>query len=448
MAAVVDGAGAPVPNAVATILFTDSAGKQTLRVTSGADGKFTASGINAPQVDSMSVEAEGYERSDISTYVPLPLDDVFTITLNRLAGVHMRVLERRGEGSQPVPFSGTGTLYLSRRSDAATTTGSATTEGFETVWRREVTVRDGSESISGIVPGVYRAALVAGGEYAESGQFTVQPSVASDATIVLGQRQRLLGAVKSAASQQPVPRAALSILMTGRPPEAGTPAAVSGAADERGDFTIGGLVPGTYALTVGALGFTTKTFEQIPVLAGDSPAPPATYLLPEGQSAVEVAVLDPDGRPIGGAPLVLYSVGASQPRTFFAQADSSGTWRFEPVPGGRFMVAVTHPQVRSRQLTVDVVVGEAERKRVEVRFGRPQRLTGRAKRDGRPYGGLISFTLRGTAFSRQFAKSDAEGFFTVELEPGDYVAGRDDSPGSTLVTVREGQTADLEVDLK
>ena len=96
MGQVVDGAGAPVPNAIATILFTGSSGKQTLRVNAGKDGKFTASGINAPQVDSMGVEADGYERSDIGTYIPLPLDDVFTITLNRLAGVRLRIMTRKG----------------------------------------------------------------------------------------------------------------------------------------------------------------------------------------------------------------------------------------------------------------------------------------------------------------------------------------------------------------
>ena len=321
-------------------------------------------------------------------------------------------------------------------------------EEFVTELHKEISVRGGTHLVSGILPGLYRAGFVAAGEYAESQQFTVQPNVASDATVVLGQRQKLLGVVKSSVTQKPVPRADISLVMTSRPVVAGTAVAASGAADDAGSFEIPGLVPGTYALTIGNTGFTTKTFEQIPVLGGDAPAPPATYLLPEGQAALEVAVIDPDGRPIGGAPLVLYSVGASQPRTFFGQADAAGLWRFEPVPGGRFMLAASHPRNRSRQLTVEVVVGDAERKRVEVRFGKPQRLTGRVRHGGKPYEGLISFVQRGSAFSRQFARSDAEGFFTVELEPGDYVVGRDDNPGSALVSVRAAQTADLEVEVK
>ena len=39
------------------------------------------------------------------------------------------------------------------------------------------------------------------------------------------------------------------------------------------------------------------------------------------------------------------------------------------------------------------------------------------------------------------------GEFVVEMEPGEYVVGREDQPGNSMVTIVPGQTA-VEVDIR
>ncbi len=448
---VLDPAGKPVAGATVTVLFAEGAGRGTRKATADASGKFAVEGIPAPQVDATSVEADGFERSDINAPIPLPLDDGFTITLNRLAELRLQVLVQKSGGATQ-PYGGDATLYLSRRRPPSETTASASAaparEIYETMLRKSVTVEAGRVVLTGTAPGTYRASLLAGEEFAESEPFTVESGAGSGATIILGRRQAFRGTVVAAADKRPLANAEVILRMTSRPTVSGLSAPVRARTQAQGSFEITGLTPGTYALTLAATGFTTRTVEEVPVLAGPEAAPPETYALSEGAAAVEVVVTDGNGRPVPGAPLVLFSSGASQPRSFFGQTDQAGTHRFDPVPAGRYTLAANPPDSRSRQRTTDVVVGEGESKVVTVRIAKPQRFLGRARLAGKPFAGLLSFVQRGTVSSKQFTKTDDLGSFQVELEPGQYVVGRDDQPGNLLVNIAPGQTADLELELK
>lgn len=447
----VDPAGQPVPGATVRLMYDVDGRKVTSSVLGDAAGNAVVRGIAADQVDAISVEADGYERSDISASIPLPLDEVFTITLTALAGTRVRVMSVAGGSPDGAPYEGPATIYLMRRSgDGATTDTPARApaqEGYETVESRETRVTGGMHRVDNLPPGTYRAAVTTGDEYAESEPFSVQPGVASEAVVVLGRRQSLTVNVTTAGAREPVGGAQVRARMTSRPPAAGAAPAVTGTTNQQGAVELQGLAPGTYAVEVVASGYATKTVEEVRVTATGA-QPPLAVALAQGNSSVTVTVSDSDGRPIARAPLVLFAGAAAGPRTFFGETDDAGTYRFDPVPAGRYTLSANHPESRSRlQRTAEVVVGDAEARQVTITFRRTQSLQGRARRAGKPYEGLVSFVARSTEGTRHYARADTNGEFVVEMEPGEYVVGRDDQPGHSMVTIVPGQTA-VEVEIR
>lgn len=448
---VVDPTGQPVPGATVRLMFDVEGRKVTSSVLGDATGGAVVRGIGADQVDAISVEADGYERSDISASIPLPLDEVFTITLTALAGTRVRVLAVADGAPDGKPYEGPATIYLMRRAGDDATTDSPTRapshERYETVESRETRVAGGLHRVDEVPPGTYRAAVTVGDDYAESEPFSVQPGVASETVVVLGRRQTLPVSVTAAGGREPVAGAQVRARMTSRPPAAGVAAPVSATTTAQGTVDLPGLAPGVYAVEVSAPGFATKTVEEVRV-TGAGAQPPLAVALAQGTSSVTVTVSDGDGRPIARAPLVLFAGAAAGPRTFFGETDDAGTFRFDPVPAGRYTLSANHPESRSRlQRTAEVVVGDADARQVSVSFRKTQSLQGRARRAGKPFEGLVSFVARTGDGTRHYARADENGEFVVEMEPGEYVVGREDQPGNSMVTIVPGQTA-VEVEIR
>ena len=448
-----DGSGKPVARALVRVMFAGLTQKESVSARSDAKGKAIVGGVDAPSADAVSVEAEGYERNDITAVIPLPFEEVFNVTLNALAGTRIEVREvapGTSDPTQATPFRGRGHLYLMRRQNpdsAATTTATANIAGnaagrqiFETIESKDVDFVNGSYLAQNLAPGSYRAIVTAGNEYAESEIFEVQPQTSGEAVVLLGRRQEIVALVTAGGTRQPVPGAAVKMRMTSRPTAAGAAPEHAATSDAKGLAAFSDLPLGTYVIEATAKGFAPKSIDEIQVLAGPPP-PPIPVPLSQGNSSVQVVVADAAGRPIARAPLVLFAGGAAGPRSFFGQTDEGGAYLFEPVPAGRYTLSINNPENRSKlQRTEEVVVGDGENKRVAVSFARALNLQGKARRAGKPFEGLVSFVARSQGGARHYAKADSAGDFVVELEPGEYIVGHDDQPGQTMVTIVPGQT--------
>ena len=444
-----DGSGKPVARALVRVLFAGLSQKQSVSAHSDAQGKAIVGGVDAPSADAVSVEAEGYERNDITAVIPLPFEETFNVTLNALAGTRIEVREiARGisDPAQATPYRGRAHLYLMRRQNpdsAATTTSTTNVAGrqtFETIESKDVDFTNGSYLAQNLTPGSYRAIVTTENEYAESEIFEVQARTSGEAVVLLGRRQEIIALVTAGGTRQPVPGAAVKMRMTSRPTAAGAGPVHSATTDDKGLASFKDLPLGTYVIEASAKGFAPKSIDEIQVLAGPPP-PPVPVPLSQGNSSVQVVVADEAGRPIVRAPLVLFAGGVAGPRSFFGQTDEAGSYLFEPVPAGRYTLSINNPENRSRlQRTEEVVVGDGENKRVAVSFARALNLQGKARRAGQPFVGLVSFVARSQGGARHYAKADSAGDFVVELEPGEYIVGHDDQPGQTMVTIVPGQT--------
>ncbi len=447
-----DGSGKPVARALVRVIFAGVSQKQTVSARSDSQGKAVVGGVDAPSADGVSVEAEGFERNDITAVIPLPFEETFNVTLNALAGTRIEVRELAkgiSDPSQATPFRGRAHLYLMRRQNADITVTTPTAAlasnatgrlTFDTIESKDVDFVNGSYLAQNLSPGSYRAVVTVGNEYAESEIFEVQERSSGDAVVLLGRRQEIVAQVIVGGTRQPVPGAAVTMRMTSRPTAAGAAPEHTATADDKGLASFKDLPLGTYVIEATAKGFAPKSIDEVQVLAGPPP-PPVPVPLSQGNSSVQVVVADAAGRPIARAPLVLFAAGAAGPRSFFGQTDEGGTWRFEPVPAGRYTLSINNPENRSRlQRTEEVVVGDGENKRVAVSFARAINLQGKARRAGKPFEGLVSFVARNQGATRHYAKADSAGDFVVELEPGEYIVGHDDQPGQTMVTIVPGQT--------
>lgn len=451
---VVDSDGSPVRGAAVTAVTLERGGQSRARVegVSGENGSFEFTSLHADHVEVLRVEAAGFAPAEI-TDLSLPADGV-RVTMKPLGAAEIQIFVATSGNANPVPFTGEATIYVMRRRsvDAEPARGAVSEPNiapgqFVTIGAEQAVIAAGRHLLRGFEAGIYKVAVIAGEEYAESEPFKLESPAGGGATVVLGTRQGLSGFVKSGATQQPVESAEVALASSSRP-------LVSGGAKQRtaltgpdGLFEFGSVIPGVYTLTISASGHTSKTVEEVTVPAG-APAPPATYFLSQGTPSLTVSVSDSEGKPVAGAALVLISMGGSPPRSYFGRTDSAGRRRFDPVQAGRHSVAVTMPDSTTRQKSVEVVVGEGEAKEIMVQFSVTVRVMGTVQSGGQPYQGLLSFVARGSAGLKQFAKCDGQGSFQIELEPGDYVVGRGDQPGITPVKIPQIENVTISIDLK
>jgi hypothetical protein len=208
---------------------------------------------------------------------------------------------------------------------------------------------------------------------------------------------------------------------------------------------LGGLPPGTYLLTLGANGYSTKTVEEMRISPDGQGPPDTAHALVEGTAGVEVTLVGPDGRPLANTPGVLGATGAADGRAYFGRSDSAGLLRFMPVVAGRYVLAVTIPGGAVRQKTTEIVVAEGQLTHTRLEFLPTFQVSGLATSGAAPYEGLLSFSKRGTAVAEQYSRTDGSGAFTIELEPGEYMVSRPGDARALQVEVRSGVSRLLEL---
>lgn len=452
---VTDMQGNPIPGAAVQFVLEQRGSQVKVELRTDAEGRFESRNLAGARVSGVAAEATGYARSEPLPPFDLPMEGL-EIALKRQAVAEVRILDARGNAEVPTPFAGEATVYLLREGSTA---GSTVTLGIEesavapgafvAVASDQTVIRDGRYPLKDLEAGTYKAAVSVRGEpYTESEPFEVTAAEGGQGTIVIGLRQELVGFVKTDPEQQPVEGARVTLAAVGRPAVVGTPEPYRATTGSDGRFTLSDVAPGQYRLTLEAAGFTTKTLNSIPVVAGPPPAP-ATFFLMRTQPRLTVIVTGPENRPLRNAPLALISSGpGAQPRSFFARTDQTGSYEFSAVPSGRYSLAVNDPHDRTRQKMREIVLAETEDHVVErVAFAPTVEVEGKVKRKGKAFEGLLSILPRGQVAPEIFVKTESDGTYEVDLEPGEYMVGEARQEGRVLLTVRpvDSQTADLEL---
>lgn len=464
---VLDQAGSPVSNA--EILVFPQGGNGTgspLLTRSGSDGAFVVQDIPGEVAEIVTVRAEGFGSVDTPD-VPLPLDDL-EIYLDRLMGLDVRVL--RWNGGQPTPLEGLVTLFLLRQSGKEHGDGfqegsenpAGSSGGFLVVSSDAVTLREGRWRSNALEPGLYKVGVALEGEYAESPPQRLDQVQGGEVLITLGLRQRLRGEVRSDPDQNLIPGAGVELLMTSRPSLAGPAAPLATKTDDKGQFILSDVPPGTYQITLTSDLHTTKVLRNIPVTAGPEPEP-AVFFMSQQSPSLSLLVLNPQGQPVASAPVTITAPRAGQSGPWFGTTDDDGRFKIDNLQPGRYTVSVVLPMGRGRQTTAEstaLPLGRGRQKLIEitleerrneervVSFQTPLEVRGRILRGDEPYEGQIRLRPRDLVVSQEVFKTDAQGLFSELIEPGDWILEAAQGEGAVLLQVRETMAQPVELRLE
>ncbi|RMH31218.1 MAG: carboxypeptidase regulatory-like domain-containing protein [Candidatus Hydrogenedentota bacterium] len=446
--------GIAIPNATVSAIVRDPTNQSRRRYTTRTDakGRFAFTFHEAGLVELLQAEREGYAPTELVN-LPLPNENI-RLVLPKLATIEIQIFQTVEGASQLARYSGPAQIYVLKRvSNDAEPEPSAPREvtafpgQFVTIGAEQANVRDGMYRMRGFAGGIYKVAVVAGEDYAESGPFKLETNEGSTCIVVLGTRQKFAGTVLSQSTKGPIPGAVVQLTMTSRPASAGPIQPYQTVTDNTGRFEFDRVIPGVYALTIAADGYTTKVVEEIQV-SGETAPTADTYYLVEGTPKLQIRVLNAKDKPVSEAAMVLLSVGGPRQKTFFGKSSSEGIAVFDDLPAGKYLLTVSLPENPARQKQLEFVVEEGKNQTVEVRFDVTVRVVGLAKYQGAPYQGLLAIVPRGRLAPKTFAKTDQSGIFQVELEPGDYTVSRAEETAGTLIKVPQLDTVNLEVELK
>ncbi|HKE00742.1 MAG TPA: carboxypeptidase regulatory-like domain-containing protein, partial [Planctomycetota bacterium] len=421
---VVDSSGAPIADALvqaeAAMKDWNDPRAMTERrqsVKTASDGTFRVTGLGSgPFVVSAT-------RADVATTVTdgVPADGEVTLVVPGPTGIALRVVEAT-----------TGAPVEKYR---ATITGA----GDEPWWRitpvetRDVASPDGSVDVRGLVAGDWRVQVVASGFLGTGDQGIVRVSAGQIAprTLKLHAAATVRGKVVDAANGLPISGAEVFWIASG--PAARTdvplpPGSPGARSESDGTFELRDVLPGKLAVVASHERFLAVKSAELVATAGTDQEIPAIALRRGG--AIEGTVIDSEGKPIARAaifvdPSVAESAGAyRKPKQ--AQADVSGTFRVEGLPGGRCSVTAqdvmespdgTHLGKRILRGSATVVEGATARVEFEAPATGGCRVTGRVTRAGEPIAGASIYVvvLPGRLFPRDStAETDADGRFVVE----------------------------------
>lgn len=442
-------ASAPVAGATVTAYMTSKGSQLKSETSTGPDGKFKLENLPVSLVDLLTASAPGYERCQVAG-LQLPLGDPIEMSVAELPKSQLMVSITRDNASQPTPYSGELTLFISKQASTSTSDTLGVVQAgvrsgqFQTVQKQQVRLTDGKYELKDLVPGTtYRASVLVADEYAESEPFVVKSDASAQPKVIIGLRRDFAGIVQSR-DHKAIANAQASLQPSERPLAVGQAHPLAARSGQDGRFNIEDVVPGMYDLTLSANGFTTRTLAGLSIRKS-APTTPSVFLLTEGQSSLDVSVVDAEGRPVSKAALALLSSATSNPKTYFGRTDSAGNYKFTGMVAGRYVLGVTAPDNHSRQKTVNVEIADGQAARAQVAFTKLVKVTGTASVAGQPYEGLLVFGLRGEIRSKSFAKADSAGAFGIELEPGQYVAQRPGTPGNSIVDILPGDTAAIDV---
>lgn len=356
-------------------------------------------------------------------------------------------------------YSGPATFYFMRRTPVeaenptALDLAEATAQPgrFVVIGAEQASVQQGRHGVDGYPPGVYKVAVVAGNDYAESDPFKLVAGEPVVVTIVLGQRQRFSGYVLAEGTSQPVPRATVRLALQ-KSPAAHLPNGVEAEThtNSEGHFVFEKVIPSVYTLTISADNFTTRVVDELAIPSDDQNESEPIYFLKSEDTSFVISVIDYKSEPIRAARIALLGVaGAAASRTYFGETDQRGVCSFRGLPPGRYSLTVSLGEGSVRQKQLEVFVSEDQSPSLRVQFQRPVHVRGTVRdASGQPYAGLLYFVPRGAIGPKIFVKCDLSGQFQAQLEPGDYAVGRGGEPASLPAKIPELDPFELELNLR
>lgn len=428
--------------------------KEYRRAVTDASGLFAVPWHLGEQVELLRAERDGYTAAEL-TLSDLTTTRAVELVLEPFASCEVQVFKNRPDGGLD-RVSGPVTFYVLRRVAADSEKESAheatqLTGRFVTIGAEQAEIANGRHVLQGYPQGVYKVAVVADNEYAESEPFSLGRAGQVIATVVLGNRQRFEGQVLSKSTQQPVPNAEVSLTPQKPPhPELTRALSLSTFTNEEGRFLFEKVVPSVYVLTISADGYTTHVVNELLIPAASDFSQPPVYYLQPGAPSLRVIVRDSEGRPLPAAKIVIYAQDPSAlAPSHFAEADQSGEAIIPNMTPGRYTAIVSLTDAPQRQKQQEALVPEEGETTITVTFAPLVEVRGTVRlASGQPWAGLIYFLPRGLLGPKIFTKTDTSGGFQVMLEPGEYVVGRADQPPTSQLRVyREGNT-DVLVTLK
>ncbi|NPC70346.1 hypothetical protein HPP05_11370 [Corallococcus exiguus] len=268
--------------------------------------------------------------------------------------------------------------------------------------------------------------------------------------IFLEPAQSLTGRTVVRGTNEPLPLVELVLtahahdLETWQLPDAPDDERVYATSDERGNFRIDGLTPGTYKLEARALGYARGVLGRLRIPA-EGPLTLALRLA----SVIEGFVVDSKGLPaadaevrVGGNPSQVVTTGAE------------GGFSVEVEPGSHLLSARRGEESGALDLPVLCSAGSTVRD-VRIQLGPGAVLEGRVVEapSGKPVeGARVDVSLSGGDADPGVALSDAEGHFLVRgLAPGGYDAKVTASGYTSAIrrglTVTQGERFPVEIQL-
>jgi beta-lactamase regulating signal transducer with metallopeptidase domain len=368
-----------------------------LRIKTGADGRFTLSGVPAGSL-TLGVVPIAFAARQASVEVMRRDVDVGDVVVKD--GLAVRGTVRSAKG----PIAG----------------ASIRAYGGPLIPRAE-SGADGSFVLPGVERGLVRVVADAEGYAtgtldAESGGPAVEIVLDAEARIV----GRVVDEAGRAVSQYSIRALAKAVGRLG-------PTTISAQLTGDGRFEVPRLRPGSYTLHIQAAEHVDKTVADTDVEEGRTTDVGPIVLFAGG--TVRGIVVDPTGAPVAGAELRADEV--ARPRMHFggagdrdAVSDGAGRFEFRGLSAGKVKVIARHRAfaLASAEVDLDPPAGPAE---TRLTMTEGSRILGTARqRDGKPVMNAV-VTVRNTRmgyFLNSRARVEADGTFTVErVAPGPCV---------------------------
>lgn len=268
--------------------------------------------------------------------------------------------------------------------------------------------------------------------------------------VTLEAPQTLTGRTVEQGTQEPLPLVELVLTVQGpslapwQRVEAPAEERVYASSDERGQFRVDGLAPGTYLLEARAPGHARTVQRNVRVPASG----PLTVAL-QAAGVIEGFVVDAQGQPAADAEV---QAGGRSPQT--VTTGQGGGFSLEVEPGTHLLSARRGEEAGSLEKPLTVKAGQTVRD-VRLRLGKGSVLEGRvvARATGAPIvGANLSVSPTGGAGDSGQAVTDNTGHFSVGgLAPGSYDLGVSAPGFSSLsrrgLTVTTGERFPLELSL-
>jgi hypothetical protein len=305
------------------------------------------------------------------------------------------------------------------------------------------TAEDGTFELASLLPGSYKLRFSADGyaevwypaapsaDAAEIVKLTPAGKTEGLNVVLTGNPGAFVGSVTvpDASTSTPAITVTVQQVPETAAPDAGAPAPTPPApitVQTTGELRVPDLpTPGTYHVTVAAVGFSTQEFDE--TLAGGQTKVLNTVRLSAADGSFSGLVTDASGAPLGDVAIVVRS-GQFEKKTTTPTAGNVGAFTVDALETPRtYVITFTKAGFSSKTVALDLLAGEARGGVNAQLIGGTGVITGTASTvDGKPIGGVTVTVARG-AFTASTATltTGTPGAFTVTDVP---------TPGTYTVT--------------